>query len=87
MKAFAIYTALRLGVFVGCYAVLGVLYVVLFGKTGVLVWPFLAAIVVSSLLSWKFLAPQRERFAAVVEGRAQRASSKFEEMRSKEDQD
>ena len=62
-------------------------YVGLVGKTGALLWPFLAAIVVSSLLSFKFLAPQRERFAAVVQARAERASSKFEEMRSKEDQD
>ncbi len=57
------------------------------GKTGALLWPFLAAIVISSLLSFKFLAPQRERFAAVVQARAERASSKFEEIRSKEDQD
>lgn len=87
MKEFAIYTALRLAIFVACYAVLGWLYVLAFGKTGALVWPFLAAIVISSVLSLKFLAPQRERFAAVVQARAQRASSRFEEMRSKEDQD
>jgi hypothetical protein len=87
VKAFAIYTGLRLAMFVACYAVLGWLYAGVFGKTGALVWPFLAAIVVSSLLSLKFLAPQRERFAAVVQARAERASSKFEEMRSKEDQD
>ncbi len=87
MKAFAIYTALRLAMFVVCYAVIGLLYFALVGKTGALVWPFLAAIVISSLLSWKFLAPQRERFAMTVERRAERASSKFEEMRSKEDAD
>jgi len=87
MKAFAIYTALRLGMFVVCYAVIGWIYVGLFGKAGALLWPFLAAIVISSMLSWKFLAPQRERFAAVVQGRAERASTKFEEMRSKEDAD
>ncbi len=87
MKAFVIYTALRLGLFVVCYAVLGWVYVGLFGQTGVLLWPFLGALLVSSLLSWKFLAPQRERFAAVVQGRAERASSRFDEMRSKEDQD
>ena len=87
MKEFGIYTGLRLGLFVVSYAVLGWLYVGLFGRAGALVWPFLAAIVVSSLLSWKFLAPQRERLAAVVQGRAERASSRFEEMRSKEDQD
>lgn len=85
MKAFAIYTALRLAVFVACYAVLAWLYVGLFGQTGALVWPFLAALIVSAVLSWKFLAPQRERFAAVVQARAERASTRFEEMRSKED--
>ncbi len=87
MKAFAIYTALRLGIFVACYAVLGWIYLGVFGKTGALLWPFLAAIVISSFLSWKYLAPQRERFAAVVQGRAERASAKIEEMRSKEDVD
>ena len=45
------------------------------------------AIVVSSLLSLKFLAPQRERFAAVVQARAQRATARFEERKSKEDVD
>ena len=87
VKAFVIYTALRLGMFVLCYAVLGWLYVLRLRASGALVWPFLAAIVISSLLSLKFLAPQRERFAAVVQARAERASSQFEEMRSKEDQD
>ena len=87
MKAFAIYTALRLAIFVGCYAVLGWIYVGIFGRTGALVWPFLAALVVSALLSWKYLAPQRERLAAVVQGRAERASARYEAMRSKEDAD
>jgi membrane protein insertase Oxa1/YidC/SpoIIIJ len=85
VKAFAIYTALRLAIFVACYAVLGWIYLGLFGKTGALVWPFLAAVVLSSLLSWKYLARQRERFAAGVQARAERATAKFEEMRSKED--
>ena len=87
MKAFAIYTALRLAMFVACYALFGWLYVLAFGSRGALVWPFLAAIVVSSLLSLKLLAPQRQRFADVVQSRAERATSRFEEIRSKEDQD
>jgi hypothetical protein len=87
VKAFAIYTALRLAMFVGCYALFGWLYVMLIGKTGALVWPFLAAIVVSSLLSLKYLAPQRQRFADVVQTRAEKATSRFEEMRAKEDED
>ena len=87
MKEFVIYTALRLLLFVACYALFGALYLAVFGQTGALLWPFLAALVVSSLLSLKFLGPQRERFAAVVQARAERATARFEEMRSKEDQD
>jgi len=87
VKEFAIYTGLRLGMFVLCYAALGLLYLEVFGRTGVLVWPFLVAVAVSSLLSLKFLAPQRARFAAVVQARAERATARFEEIRSKEDQD
>jgi hypothetical protein len=87
VKEFAIYTALRLGIFVACYALFGWLYVEAFGRTGALVWPFLAAIVISSLISLKVLAPQRERFAARVEARARRASAKFEERKAREDRD
>ena len=85
MKAFLIYTALRFSLFITCYAVLGGLWVLVVGRGGMLLVPLLAAVVVSSLLSLKLLAPQRERFAAVVEARAERASTRFEEMRSKED--
>jgi hypothetical protein len=87
VKAFVIYTALRLGMFVVCYAVLGSLYALVFGSGGALVWPFLAAIVISSVLSLKYLAPQRQRFADVVQTRAEKATSRFEEMRAKEDED
>jgi len=51
------------------------------------VWPFIAAIALWSLISWKYLAPQRERFASVVQARAERASARFEERRSREDHD
>jgi hypothetical protein len=87
MKAFAIYTVLRLAIFAACFAVFLEIYLRVFGSAGALVWPFFAALVVSALLSWKFLAPQRERFAAVVQARAERATAKFEEMKSKEDAD
>ncbi len=87
MKAFAIYTVLRLLLFVSCYALFGVLWALVFGKGGLLLVPFLAAVIVSSLLSLKLLAPQRERFAAVVEARAQRVTQKFEERKAREDTD
>jgi hypothetical protein len=87
VKAFVIYTAMRLALFVACYAALGGLYVAAFGRTGALFWPFIAAVVVSSLLSLKLLAPQRERFAQVVEARATRATTNFEKRRASEDVD
>ena len=86
MKAFAIYTVLRLGLFITSYAVLAWLWVLAFGQDGMLLVPLIGAVVVSSLLSLKLLAPQRERFAAVVQARAERASTKFDEMRSREDE-
>ena len=84
-----IYTVLRLGLFVACYAVFGTVYVFLVGDPGGLawLWPFVAAVIVSSLLSLKLLAPQRERFARTVEDRASRASANFEARKAKEDLD
>jgi hypothetical protein len=85
VKPFVIYTVLRLSLFLACYAVLAGIWALAFGKPGLLFVPFLAAIIVSSLLSLKLLAPQRERFAAVVQARAERATQKFEEIKARED--
>jgi hypothetical protein len=87
VKAFVIFTVLRLALFVACYAVLGAAYLLVFGQAGALFWPFVAAALVSSALSVKFLAPQRERFAQTVEARAERATANFEARRAKEDVD
>jgi len=86
VKEFVVYTLLRLLLFVTTFAVFAGLWWLIFGERGVLLVPFLAAIVVSSLLSLGLLAPQRERFAAVVQARAERATRKFEEIKSREDQ-
>ena len=87
VKPFLIYTALRLSLFVTTYAVLAGIWVLAFGQDGMLLLPFLAAVIISALLSLKLLAPQRERFAAVVQARAERVSRRFEEQKSKEDVD
>ena len=87
VKPFLIYTVMRLLLFVTTYAVLGGIWVLFFGKGGLLLVPFLAAVLISALLSLKLLAPQRERFAAVVQARAERASARFEERRAREDVD
>ena len=86
MKPFVIYTVLRLGLFVATYVVLAGLWVLFAGTDGVLLAPFLLAVVISSVLSVKLLRPQRERFAGVVQARAERATSRFEGLKSREDQ-
>ena len=88
MKDFVVYTLGRLALFVATYAVLGGLWS-LVGEvttTSLFVIIVLAA-VISSLLSLKFLAGPRDRFAARVEQRASRATAKFDEIKSREDVD
>ncbi|MGN6782597.1 MAG: DUF4229 domain-containing protein [Marmoricola sp.] len=88
MKDFVVYTALRILLFVACYAVLAGLWVLLGGgDTGAFVWPFIGAALVSSLLSLRLLDGPRERLAASVQARASRASARFEEMKAREDAD
>lgn len=88
MKHFVVYTVLRLGLFLACYAVLSVPAVLVLGNNGtVLFVTLILAAVISSVLSMRLLAGPRERFAESVEARASRAKGKFEEMRSREDVD
>ena len=88
MKDFAVYTALRIGLFIACYAILAGLWM-LFSKGDELnlLWPFVGAFIVWGVLSLKLLQGPRERFAQRVQDRAARASAKMEEIRSREDQD
>ena len=81
-----IYTVLRvlllaasLGVVVGVW--------LLFDETVNLMIAFLIALVVSGIGSYFLLNRYRERFALVVERRAQRAAAAFEQKRAKEDVD
>ena len=88
MKEFAVYTAARLGVFVASYAVVAGVWLLLTGGDSLPVLaPLLLAAVISVLVSYPLLKGPRERFAAVVDRRAQRASEAFERARSKEDVD
>ena len=88
VKHFLVYTGLRIGLFVACWAVLVGLGSLAFGgSTKVGIWTFVLAAVLSSLLSLKFLAGPRERFAQSVQARAERAAAAFEEMKTREDAD
>ena len=88
MKDFAIYTGLRIGLFVACFGIFLGLWAMISG-TDEVTWivPFVAAFIVSGLLSFKLLQGPRERFAQRVQERAARASAKMEEIRSREDAD
>ncbi len=86
MKEFAVYTLARIGLFVASYAVIAGLYLLVTGGDSLpLLWPLLLAAVVSAVSSYYLLRAQRERFAAVIQRRAEGASRRFEENRAKED--
>lgn len=85
MKEFWVYTLLRVGLFIGSFAIVfGIWFI--FDDVPVL-WVVVIAFIVSGVGSYFILERQREEFAAKVESRAAKASQRFEEQRSKEDAD
>ncbi|QLQ09522.1 MAG: DUF4229 domain-containing protein [Nocardioidaceae bacterium] len=86
MREFAIYTGLRLALFVAAFAVVFGLWL-LIADEAALLWPLLIAMLISGVASVYLLRAPRERFAQRIEERAQRAAAKFEEHRAKEDFD
>ncbi|HET9500205.1 MAG TPA: DUF4229 domain-containing protein [Marmoricola sp.] len=88
MKDFVVYTVLRIGLFLACFAVVSTIAVnVVDNSSTVWIWSIVGSAVLSSLLSLRLLAGPRERFAASVHRRAERASAAMERARSKEDID
>lgn len=89
MKAFWTYTLLRLGLLVACYAVFTGLWFAVRGHRAVegsdLFVVLLISVIVSSVLSVRFLAMPRQRLAAQVQARAERMSARVEQVRSHED--
>jgi hypothetical protein len=88
MREFVLYTAARFGIFAVTYAVV-LLMVWLVDSNGPLpvLWPLILAAVLSTLVSAYLLRDLRERFAQRVTERADRMSTRFEEMRAREDTD
>jgi hypothetical protein len=74
VKEFLVYTAARFAVFGGC-AVLsfGLFWVISGGEDVPVLWPLLLAAVLSVLVSAWLLRDLRDRFAASVQARADRA--------------
>lgn len=88
MKEFVTYTALRIGLFLVCYAVLvGIWLLLSQDQPSSFLWAFITAVVASSLLSFKLLQGPRDRLAHRVQERADKASAKLEGLRNKEDED
>ncbi|MCL8023820.1 DUF4229 domain-containing protein [Nocardioides bruguierae] len=85
MKEFAIYTGLRILLFLASLAIVMGVWALL-GTPNLLV-AMIAALLVSGIAGYWVLDAPRRALAANVERRAQRASSRFEEMKAREDQD
>jgi hypothetical protein len=84
VKEFWIYTGLRAGLFIGAFCLVAGVWLLVADSVNVL-WTIVIAFLVSGVASYVLLERQRSAFAAKVEGRADRISRKYEEMRSKED--
>jgi uncharacterized membrane protein len=88
VKEFLVYTALRVLLFIAMVGLVLGVWTLLDGDGRVtLVWPVVIAFALSGVASYFLLNRQRDAFARKVEERAARASSAFEERRSREDQD
>lgn len=85
MKDFLFYTVARIGLLVASFLVIGGISLA-FGFSNLFVILVLSA-VVSAVASYYLLQGPRARFAARVDSRASRVVRRFEESRSKEDQD
>jgi MFS family permease len=85
VKAFVIYSALRLALFAAVLALVIGIWIRVFGGEQSILWPVLVAFLISGLLSLFLLNKPREEFARRVEERAHRAATKFEELKTKED--
>lgn len=84
MKEFAVYTLLRIGLFLGALAIVVGIWS-LFSDGVPILLAIIAAFLISGVASYFLLNTQRELFARRVQNRASRAAEKIEEMRRKED--
>lgn len=86
VKEFWIYTALRVGLFVGAFCIVFGVWFLVADSVNVLI-VVIIAFFLSGAASYVFLERQRSAFAERVERRAGRISEKYEGMRAKEDED
>lgn len=86
VKEFVVYTGLRILLFLAALGVVLGIWVPLAGEANLLA-AFVIALVVSGVGSYFLLNGPREALAQRVDARARAATSRFEEMRAKEDRE
>ena len=86
MKEFWVYTGLRVLLFLASLGIVVGVWFMIAGEVPV-AWAVIVAFLMSGVGSYFVLNVQRARFAQRVERRAERMTSKIEEMRAKEDAD
>ena len=86
VKEFWTYTGMRVALFVASLAIIIGIWAMLADQVPIL-WAVVIAFVVSGVSSYFLLNRQREAFARRVDQRARRVSTRFEEMKAKEDVD
>lgn len=86
VKEFWIYTLLRIVLFLGSLGIVVGIWRLVDDEVPIF-WAVVIAFVMSGLGSYFLLNRQREALAQRVDQRAQRMTSKLEEMRAKEDAD
>ena len=88
MREFAIYTGLRILLFVASLITVMLIWSLLSSSREVPgIWAVVVAFAISGVLSYFLLNRQRAAFARRVEERASRASAAFEARNAREDRD
>ena len=85
MKEFAIYTGMRILLFLGSLITVMLIWSLFTEGPVSALWPVVIAFAISGVLSYFLLNRQRTAFARRVEERASRAASTFEERKARED--
>ncbi len=86
MKEFLVYTGLRILLFLAALGVVLGIWVLIAGEANLLAG-FVIALLISGVGSYVLLNGPREALARKVDERARAATSRFEEMKAREDTD
>jgi uncharacterized membrane protein YfcA len=86
VKEFVVYTLLRAVLLVATFGIVAGAWLLIAGHANILI-SIVIAFVVSGIGSYFLLQSPRNKFAQMVEARAEKATAAFDAMRAKEDAD